>query len=339
MTDLALDIGGANIKAAWRNRSGLVTRNVPFALWAAPDELPGRLRSIIDHAAQPSRILLTMTAELCDCFETKRDGVCHVLSSVTDAARGCDMRVWSTEGRWYSHDTARDDTLKIAAANWHAAGTYLARRFEDMRAVWLDVGSTTTDIILLADGAVRVTGLTDTDRLASGELLYQGGSRTPLMAVAQRVPFGGRDSLVMAERFADMRDVAVLLGHTGELEEEIDTCDGRPLSRRCCAARVARTIGGDLDTMTEAHTIELAAAFARAAADRLHDAVDRVAQRFDAPPQTLLLSGSGTWLARMAIPAERSNLRVIDLADELGADASAAVCAVALLELAEAMVR
>ena len=39
-----------------------------------------------------------MTGELCDCFETKREGVNAILNAVRFASGGRRIRVWSTDG-------------------------------------------------------------------------------------------------------------------------------------------------------------------------------------------------------------------------------------------------
>jgi len=49
---------------------------------------------------------------------------------------------------------------------------------------------------------LRIRGFSDADRLACEELVYTGVVRTPLMALADRIPFGGQWIPAMAEHFA-----------------------------------------------------------------------------------------------------------------------------------------
>ncbi len=67
--------------------------------------------------------------------------------------------------------------LTVAASNWVATALVVADEVPD--AILIDMGSTTTDIIPIVGGVVRAIGLTDPDRLASGELVYTGALRTP----------------------------------------------------------------------------------------------------------------------------------------------------------------
>ena len=68
-TWLALDVGGANLKAA--HSSGAV-KSLPFELWRRPDQLGAALARLAVGFSRFDRVALTMTAELCDCFATKR---------------------------------------------------------------------------------------------------------------------------------------------------------------------------------------------------------------------------------------------------------------------------
>ena len=65
MTWLALDIGGANLKAV----DGLGwARSVPFALWREPECLTSALDELVRAAPATGRFAVTMTGELCDSF-------------------------------------------------------------------------------------------------------------------------------------------------------------------------------------------------------------------------------------------------------------------------------
>ena len=55
---------------------------------------------------------------------------------------------------------------------------------------FMDIGSTTTDLVPLVAGAVAAVGEDDAGRLAAGELAYTGLTRSFVMAMAPRAPFG-----------------------------------------------------------------------------------------------------------------------------------------------------
>ena len=96
-------------------------------------------------------------------------------------------------------------SLDIASANWHASASLVGRL--QQAALLIDLGSTTTDIIPIAQGRVAARGYTDAERLATGELIYAGLVRGFVMATADRVPFAGQWTTLINENFANMADV------------------------------------------------------------------------------------------------------------------------------------
>src|SRR5262249_26676467 len=149
---------------------------------------------------------VTMTGELCDCFAGKRDGVNAIVDAVARAAGPVPVRVWCTDGRFLSLAEARRAPLKVASANWHALATFSGPGVPQGRPLLLDTGSTTTDIIPLVDGRPCPAGWTDPQRLESGELVYAGVRRTPLIGLMDGA----------AEVFATTLDVFLLLGMVPE---------------------------------------------------------------------------------------------------------------------------
>src|SRR5213078_4559205 len=89
-TILGLDIGGANLKAATADRRAV---SVPFALWKQPEKLPAALVELVAQFPDAEELAVTMTGELCDCFETKRDGVNAIIAAVRFASAGRRIRV------------------------------------------------------------------------------------------------------------------------------------------------------------------------------------------------------------------------------------------------------
>src|SRR5262249_20949793 len=150
------------------------------------------------------------TAELADCFATKREGVAFVLRAFDTAFPACARWVFGVDGRFRSPDAARLEPLEVAAGNWMAAAMGVARAHPD--APGIDVGSTTTDIIPIAAGRVVAVGRTDPARLRSGELVYTGCLRTPICAIVRTVPLGDRMCRVAAEHFAIAADAHRWLG-------------------------------------------------------------------------------------------------------------------------------
>ena len=322
---LGLDIGGANLKAA---TAGGRAVSVPFALWKQPDGLPAALAALVAQFPDATEFAVTMTGELCDCFETKRAGVHAILDAVESAAAGRPVRVWSTDGAFVSVDEARCDYLKVAAANWHALATFAGRYAPDEGGLLVDVGSTTTDIIPLLYGVPNTTGRTDPARLRNGELVYCGVRRTPVCAVVNEG--------VCAELFATTQDVYVVLGLIPEEASDRDTADGRPLTVEYSLARLARMLGGDSETLADHAVIDFATRVHGALLASVVAAARRV--RLDMPTlRTVIVSGQGEFLGRRAVErllGETRVDRIVSLHAELGPDVSACGPAYAVAVLA-----
>jgi hypothetical protein len=325
MSTVGLDIGGANLKAAL---SGGAARSVPFALWKSPHELTGRLAHLLAELPH-ERVAVTMTGELCDCFATKREGVQAILDSVTAAASGAEVKVWSTAGGFVSVAQARAEPWSVASANWHALATFAGRFVPEGAALLIDIGSTTTDIIPLWNGRPTPRGFTDPQRLESGELVYTGVRRTPLCAIL------GMDAA--AEWFATTLDAYLLLGMIDEKPDNRDTADGRPATKACAHARLARMRCSDSERFTFEMAVELAGRVQSLQVNHLTARLRRVAATSPETPAKVILAGEGEFLAQAVTHTSGLPIPlVLSLHDQIGELGSSAACAYAVAQLAEA---
>ncbi len=327
MTDntIGLDIGGANLKAATPGGRAL-TR--PFELWKHPDRVANALAQLALAIPTNGPVAVTTTGELCDCFETKRDGVRHILAAV-EAVFGAErVRVWSTDGRFMRLEDARNSPLLVAAANWHALATFVGRWVAAGPALLIDIGSTTTDIIPIIDGRPAAQGRTDMERMATRELVYTGVQRTPVCALL--------GSNVAAELFATTLDVYLMLGMTAEDPTDRGTADGRPATIRHAHARLARMLGGDGESVAESVTQSLAERAFQAQKELITGALDEVCAKLSTVPSQFVIAGSGEFLVRQVVDRAfaESSPTVISLNERLGPQVSVAACAHAIAVLA-----
>jgi probable H4MPT-linked C1 transfer pathway protein len=337
MNVVGLDIGGANIKAADLNGQTVAT---PFAVWQRPDELADCLAQIIARFTSAQLIAVTMTAELADCFTTKTAGVHRILDSVESAAGRTPIRVWQTGAEFVDSQTAREIPMLVAAANWHAQATWLGRIVPTGKSILVDIGTTTTDIIPLIDGLPVSDGLTDPERLASGELVYSGVRRTPLCALAHAVPMGDGYCSLAAELFATTLDVYLMLGDIPESTADRSTANGRPATIECAHDRLARMLCCDRDEFSAADALHMSRFLADVQRQRIAGAARRVITRLanTGPGEInqVLMSGSGEFLARRIVLAD-THLQTAEptsLAAIFNAQTATAACAVAVAKLA-----
>lgn len=323
---LALDIGGANLKAA--HSAGFI-RSIPFALWKSPRDLPRELGSLASQFPPFDRIAATMTGELCDCFATKAEGVKTILAAVREVFGGRAI-AWGTDGRFRSLGEAASRPDLTAASNWSALATVAARLVPE--GLLIDIGSTTSDLIPLRGGLPKPTGRTDAGRLRAGELIYAGVRRTPICALATALPHRNHPTGLMAELFATTWDVYLTLGEIEGATEDRSTADGRPATREFARDRLARMVGEDRETFSDSDAISLAREADSVLVERLVSSARRLV---GGTAQAAILSGSGEFLARKV--AERiitAPASIVSLSELWGRSASDAACAQALMLLA-----
>jgi probable H4MPT-linked C1 transfer pathway protein len=330
---LGWDVGGANIKAARIGEDGQSEPRVferPFALWREPHRLPVVLAEAADQLGGARTMAVTMTAELADCFATKREGVVFVLDAFRTAFPEVQPWVYGVDGRFRSAEAARRRPHRVAAANWMASATLVARTFSD--ALFLDVGSTTTDVIPIVAGRVAARGRTDPARLRTGELVYTGALRTPVCAIVRSVPLRGRRCRVAAENFAIVADVHLWLGRIEEGDYTCETPDSRGRGRCEAGARLARVVCADLEMLGAGDITAIAEHVARAQVRQIAGGVRQVMRRLGSTcPRVAVLAGQGAFLARAA--AEEVGLATRDMAEDLGSAAARAAPAAAVAYL------
>ena len=331
MITLGWDIGGSNIKVC-RVADGtlLAAMTLPFEVRHAPAELTAVLKRLSGEASAGAPVdahAVTMTAELSRVFLTKREGVGAVLDAVESALDGA-VHVFTVNGLFVPPAAARKRPLDVAAANWTATASLIARTHPN--ALLVDIGSTTTDVIPIVAGRIAAEGVTDPDRLASGELLYTGAVRTPVEALAADVCVQGRRVALAAEGFATSADVHLWRGDLCAGDVTGGTADGRPPTPGAAGDRLARALCSDRELMDDAAITGLADALASAQIERVAGTIARVAARHPSI-RHVVVAGVGAFIAARA--ARAAGLQVVALADAYGDGASrcAPAAAVALL--------
>ncbi len=328
---IGLDIGGANIKAA--HGAGMA-RTVPFEVWKRPDDLGRTIAAVAATFPPSSGAAVTMTAELCDCYPTKEVGVKAILDAMVEALPGRSIAVWGVDGAFHTVNDAREAPRLVAAANWLALATLAARLLPRDRALLIDIGSTTTDLIPLDHGIVAARGRSDTERLQSGELVYAGVRRTPVCALATELPFRGIPTGLAAELFASTLDVYLTLGDIESNPLDLSTADGQPSTADAARDRLARMIGADRDGFSRDDALALSQAADACLMNRLEQAADRACRPTIGRPSAVVIAGSGDFIARrLAHRLIAPDGQVISLKEAWGELVSAAGCAFALVQL------
>ena len=158
-----LDLGGAHLKAAQVTPSGRVVARAadPCALWQGLDRLEAALAEAAAVSSRGGPVAVTMTGELADLFPDRRAGVA---GTARDAGRGLARAPSSPSGPGRAGFVPPRLRRRARARSprptgwppppWPPGGSG--------EGLLVDLGSTTTDIVVLAGGAVRGPGRSPT---------------------------------------------------------------------------------------------------------------------------------------------------------------------------------
>ena len=300
------DIGGAHVKACLM-RDGRVLDVVQWAcpLWQGIVHLERVLQ--LAHARWPqlgmAQHAVTMTGEMTDLFEHREDGVRRIAALLAEAlapanaATSADrLRFFGGEGLWYRATEAGAHWEHIASANWRATASHAAQCMAE--GVLIDIGSTTTDLIAFRAGRVLGTSLSDAQRLATGELVYQGVVRTPLCALGPRITWQGRERNVMTEFFAPPADVYRLTDELAPAHDLHPSADNAPKDLPATRRRLARMIGLDERDASEADWLAFARTWRERQVGLLADQLQQVLRAHALSDTAVAVSaGCGDFLA------------------------------------------
>jgi len=295
-TCIGWDVGGAHLKAVLVSATGrvLAARQVYCPLWRGLHELQSAIDIVLlDFNA--SQHAVTMTGELADIFANRHEGVLQIADTLKSKLKG-HVRYYAGNQGFVNADSVKQYTTDIASMNWLASVQSVA--WNAQKALFVDIGSTTTDIALINNAKPLVQGFTDAARMQRDELVYSGVVRTPLMALAQKIPFAGQLTNVAAEYFATTADVYTLTGDLTLTENMAETADGAEKSVQASACRIARMVGCDAQDAPIASWEQLAYAFKQAQLNQIKQAVlSQLSLLQDCSGLRIVGAGAGSFLA------------------------------------------
>ncbi len=292
MLTIGLDIGGAYTKIAVlrvkeENTEILNITSDYFPFWKCKDQFPQYIRARLPGGEKLMGI--TMTAELADCFPSKGGGVKHILNSIGSIAR---TLVLDASAKFIDVETALAFPLRVAASNWTAAPLLISKYMSD--ALFIDVGSTTTDVVPVLGGGISVVGKNDLERLMEGELIYTGALRTNLATITGSVPVKGRQAFVSSEYFSIAADVHLILNHIRQEDYSCDTPDGKGKTREDASRRMARLVCADMSMLDEEDIRYIADCIHKKQVEQIQMGLLKVIQRQDMAKNTpVILAGIG----------------------------------------------
>ena len=330
------DIGGAHLKAALMEYDGRLRQvmQVPCPLWQGVGHLKSALEKIARNFGITSSDLnvVTMTGEMADNFTSRANGVQSIINVMVDRFGAERVMIFAGLDGFLHPENARQATTQIASANWLATASWLSASMP--KGLLIDVGSTTTDLIPFAKSSVVARGRTDQERLRYEELVYTGIVRTPVMALAKRVPINGGWIGLMSEHFATSADVYRVLNKLSEDADQYPAADSGDKTLVASERRLARMLGMDVEQGTAEVWYDVARYLQECQLKTLMDACAQILSRTELDHNAPLVgAGVGRFLA--VILAERLGRQYVDFTSffdtsSTGDDINPADCAPAL---------
>ncbi|MFA5365427.1 MAG: hydantoinase/oxoprolinase family protein [Candidatus Bathyarchaeia archaeon] len=327
---LGLDIGGANTKASFlTTKNGTVQehKNVLqyFPVWKSGKNglstVLQKIKQTLTGSTLLDAVAVTITAELSDAYQTKKEGINHVLDAVCQVFGESKVLVLDVDANLLQVNQARTAPLRVSSANWAATGWMVSQLFKN--GVVIDVGSTTTSIIPVVNGKVAAWGKTDLEKLQNGELVYTGSLRTNVAAIVNGIPIRGVMARVSSELFAQSGDVHLILGNITEQDYTAETVDGREKTKNSAYARLARVVCADTDMLSTQEIEEMAQYVYRKQVEQISEGLKQVYCRTKThtKEQVAVVTGFGrNFLAKKAAQTVGFT-KVVDLQQLLGSEA------------------
>ncbi|MGP8337096.1 MAG: hydantoinase/oxoprolinase family protein [Methanosarcinaceae archaeon] len=287
MKIIGIDIGGANTKIASSDGSIIELHYIP--LWK-DTKLPTVLKEAADRI-KPDKLSVAMTGELADCFSDKEEGIRFIINAVENAF-DCEIKYVNNKGEF---NTSSDDIHNLAAANWAASANLVGSEIGDC--VFVDVGSTTSDIIPVINGKHRA-GHTDFSRLLRNELVYAGTLRTNIATILDSVKVSGGTCRLSSELFATTADAYLLLGDITQQLYTCETADGAGNTEQDAARRLGRVVCADLTEISGKDINSIAKQVKEKQVELLCDTISEVAGRHGL--NTIVAAGIGEFMIKDA---------------------------------------
>ncbi len=271
---IGIDVGGANLKIV--NASGTHIHYCP--LW---EHAP--ITSILEQyvTSPDDQAAVVMSGELADSFSNKLEGISFIVDAVRRAfPRAC---FYGMDAKFHQRAVPQ-----LAAANWLASAAYLREEYPD--AVFLDIGSTTADIIPLACFEL-LPGLTDLLRLQKGYLIYTGMLRGNVATLLRSVLLNGVKTPVSSEYFAASADAHLVLNHISPDQYSCDTPDKKEKTKTTSLRRLARVVCADLEEIGNQGAMQVAEQFWEVQRNLICDQVRKVTAETGA--RQIIVAGIG----------------------------------------------
>ena len=292
---LGWDIGGANIKVCVFNSDKKIIQmhKKNLNIWNDFSDINFFFNTVLNlYKDYDIKSFITITAESCDNFKDRNEGIISILSE-------CDKNIvgkkyyYTNKNIYVDYKEAVNDTSKLFSTNWILTSNFL--NASNKIDLIIDVGSTTTDIIFKNINIDN--NINDYKRLTNKTLLYAGVIRTPLPMLTDEVLYRSNYTSLVREVFATTGDIFNVLGDINFIDHNYVGSDNLQFTLENSLIRLSRVIGLDYDQSDKKNIIEIAYNIKKLFMKKIINNVNYI---FDNKIEGLVISsiGEGSFLVR-----------------------------------------
>ena len=238
MRIIGWDIGGAHVKAIKIDfeKKSIKSKQIFSPIWKNLSHLETSIKLLKKKLGKCDFHGITMTAELSDIFFNRPFGTKYIINSTSELLQKNKVFFYNSKNGFLKKKKAVKKTSSINSMNWHASANFVSKYIPNC--LFVDIGSTTTDIIPIKNGKIISKGMDDSKRLKNNELLYIGSLRTPITAIEKK-------KNIIYENFSNVADIYRILKRIPKTLDLIPTQDNKKKDIHSSARRLARIFGDD----------------------------------------------------------------------------------------------
>ena len=317
-TIIGWDIGGAHIKSCVLNGKTAQCRVNLCELWK-DTSLEDHIHRINKkyHKTKSALNVITMSGEMCDGFINRKQGVKNILSKFDKYP---DSFVYTTQNGLVRLGKKRIDYSTIASANWHIIASYMKNKVKS--SIVIDLGSTTTDYIIIKNNKIINQRHDDFSGLKYKELDYTGFLRTPCFAICDHIKIRNQKYQLIPENFSALSDVYTILGLLPKQLNYSSTCDNRSKSLENSYRRLSRTFGIDYIKQNETFLLQASKTIAKLHYDKISKVIIYHVKKNHFINKNVKIIGAGVGEIVLREICKKNNISYISFSDFFNTDAS-----------------
>ena len=252
---LGWDIGGANTKiTVFDLNFNVVEFHIKnLQIWSNFSEIISLFKNISEiYKSYDIYNFITITAESCDNFQSRRSGILQILEYCNSYISG-KKKYYCNNDTYVNYENAIKFPDKLCSTNWILTSKFL-NKTSNINFI-VDIGSTTTDYIY-KNMSIK-DNINDHKRLINKTLLYLGVIRTPIPMLANEVKFCDKYISLINEVFATTGDIFNITNDIDFTNLEYIGADNLELTKENSFIRLSRLLGKDFNESDKNYLIDV----------------------------------------------------------------------------------